>query len=169
MPADLILVPNDFLHSQQLFANEKQKLQKILADFNLEIIHFGSTSVPGTIGKGIIDIMIACNSMLDQQNIKELLIQHHYRQGELNKKPDGRLFFSNGQGQTQAGDIHLHVVLKNSVDWVNAVRLHDYLIHHPEEVIAYNQEKLRLAKITNNDRKEYVTLKGEFIQNLLHH
>lgn len=167
MPNDLILINNDYLCSSTLFKNEQQKLLDLLKNFDIIIEHFGSTAVPNTVGKGIIDVLIACNSNTDQELIKDILVTAGYRQGELNKQPDGRLFFCNTSGQTHAGDTHLHLVVKNTDNHLDVVKLRDYLLEHPEVVVTYNQEKLRLAQVTDNNRAKYVAQKGEFMKRLI--
>lgn len=167
MPQDLKLIPNDFSANKAIFTAHLEKLQNILKDFETSIEHVGSTSIPGTIGKGMIDIIIACEAELHQDQIKDLLIANGYRQGELNKERDGRLFFCSVEGRTQAGDVHLHLVIANSYNHLEVIQFRDYLLNNPEEVKRYNQEKLRLATQTNNDRSQYVRLKEPFIKEVL--
>ncbi len=166
MSNDLKLIANDFNHSQALFDAQKLVLQQLLQGFDVLIEHFGSTAIPGTIGKGIIDILVSVNEE-DQLKIKDLLISSGYRRGELNKKPDGRLFFCNVMGQSQAGDIHLHLVIKNSENRLQVIRFRDYLLSHPKEIELYNQEKRRLAKTTGYNRHEYTSQKAGFIRKLI--
>ncbi|MDH5533059.1 MAG: GrpB family protein [Candidatus Pacebacteria bacterium] len=167
MANDLNLIPNNYKESKKLFENEKERLQKILHNFEIIIEHIGSTSIKGSIGKGIIDIIVACDNKEDQEKIKYLLSKNGYRQGELNKKPDGRLFFCNVEGQTKAGDIHLHLVIKDSDNYHEVINFRNYLHNHPDEVEWYNDKKKHVANITNNSRKEYVVQKGEFVRELI--
>jgi len=87
--------------------------------------------------------------------------------GELNKKPDGRLFFSKSIGKTGAGDIHLHLVVKGDRNNLISLRLRDYLLKHPEDVRYYNKKKRELASLTNNDRGEYVVRKTDVMNTLM--
>jgi GrpB-like predicted nucleotidyltransferase (UPF0157 family) len=166
MSQDLKLIPNDLSASRNIFSKEKLKLEKLLQDFATTIEHIGSTAIPHTIGKGIIDILLICSTEKDQQKIRDILVTQGYTQGELNKKPDGRLFFFSPDRQTQAGDIHLHVVLQNSSN-LQSLALRDYLLAHPEEVKHYNQEKTRLSQNTDNTRHAYAVQKETFIKELL--
>jgi len=166
MSNDLKLIANDLKSSQSIFLQEKTRLENLLQNFAVQVEHIGSTSVPHTIGKGIIDILLLCANEKDQEQIRDVLAVSGYRQGELNKNPDGRLFFYNSDGQTQAGDIHLHLVLKDSSN-LQSISLRDYLLTHLDEVEHYNQEKIRLAQSTNNDRHEYVRQKETFIKYLM--
>lgn len=166
MSQDLKLVPNDLTTSQNVFLKEKNRLTGLLQDFSIKIEHIGSTAIPNTIGKGIIDILLICATDLDQENIRSILVTNGYTQGELNKIPDGRLYFYNTTGQTQAGNIHLHLVLKNSSN-LQSLALRDYLLMHPDEVERYNQEKARISKKTNNNRHDYSVVKANFMKELM--
>jgi GrpB-like predicted nucleotidyltransferase (UPF0157 family) len=167
MTNDLNLTSNNYEESKKLFEDEKEKLQQILNNYKVTVEHIGSTAIKDTIGKGIIDITIACNDNDEQEKIKDILSNSHYRQGELNKKPDGRLFFCNTKGQTHAGDIHIHLVIKDSDNYHEVINFRDYLHNHPEEVKWYNDKKQHVANITSNSRKEYVIEKGKFVRELL--
>ncbi len=98
MAKDLHLVPNNYQSNKDIFEKEKIRLLKPLQGTNSQIEHIGSTAIPGTIGKGIIDILVICENEQDQIYIRNKLITLGYIQGELNKIPDGRLFFSNARG-----------------------------------------------------------------------
>lgn len=162
MPNDLKLIPNNFEENKKIFEREKDKLITLLSDFNIKVEHIGSTAIPNTIGKGIIDIIVICESESDQEKIKNVLIEGQYRQGELNKIPDGRLFFCNTNVQTQAGDIHLHLVIQNSNN-LQSIYFRDFLLNNPDKVNEYNDEKIKVAKQANNDRHQYTLKKSGFI------
>lgn len=167
MTGDLVLIPNDFAANTSIFLRHELKLREALQEFEVTIEHVGSTSIPGTIGKGMIDIIITCLDEIAQIEIKNRLVVSGYRQGELNKKPDGRLFFCSVEGPTKAGDIHVHLVLKDSYNYREVIQFRDYFLTNPDKVELYNQEKLRLAKLTDNDRSQYVVLKENFIHEVL--
>lgn len=160
--SDLKLIQNNFQRSESLFKAERKRLERVLQIFSVRIEHIGSTAIPKTIGKGIIDILLVCQNEDDQIETRDSLIGNGYIQGELNKKPDGRLFFTNSGGQTQAGDIHLHVVIENSTNLVS-LQFRDYMLRHPGEVERYNEEKRLIAVKTHNDRHQYATQKERFI------
>jgi GrpB-like predicted nucleotidyltransferase (UPF0157 family) len=166
MSHDLKLIANNFPENKKLFLKEKQKLEELLSDFDIQVEHIGSTSIPGTIGKGILDILLICSSPTDQEMIKDVLNQSGYTQGELNKIPDGRFFFCNTMGKTEAGDLHLHLVIKDSNN-LESIAFRDHLLKNPEEVENYNQEKQRLAQATNNDRHDYAVNKESFIKKIM--
>lgn len=167
MSGDLKLIPNDFEKNKQVFLNAKSHLAKVLSDYAVQVEHIGSTAIPDTLGKGIIDILIIADSENDQTIIRDILTNNGYRQGELHKVPDGRLFFCNTPAQTQAGDIHLHVVVREDDHNLNSLLFRNYLLSHPETVEHYNAEKVRLAHITKNTRHEYTAEKGNFIEKIM--
>jgi GrpB-like predicted nucleotidyltransferase (UPF0157 family) len=167
MSGDLHLVLNNYSESKKIFENEKLRLLKSLVGFGVQIEHIGSTAIPATIGKGIIDILVICNNEKDQLAIRFKLINIGYIQGELNKVPDGRLFFCNSKKQTQLGDIHLHLVIKNNINNQVSLKFRDYMLKHPKEVKAYNNEKKRIAEENGNSRHEYAVHKGDFIKKIM--
>lgn len=164
--SDLKLAPNDFQKSVAIFKTEQQRLEKVLKNFLIRVEHIGSTAIPKTIGKGIIDILLICQTEAEQLEIRDALVGHGYIQGELNKEPDGRFFFTNLSGQTQAGDVHLHLVTKNPTNLVS-LQFRDYMLHNPDVVKSYNDEKKRLSVLTNNNRHEYAVQKERFILNIM--
>lgn len=163
----LILQPNDFGKNKQIFYSHREKIEQILQDFGITVEHVGSTAIPGTIGKGIIDIIVTCKDKPEQFAITQILSSKGYRQGELQKPYDGRLFFCSVEGKSQAGDAHIHLVILNSYNHLEVIQFRDYLVSNPAEVENYNQEKRRLAELTSNDRSQYVLLKGPFVKEIL--
>lgn len=166
MTGDLKLIPNNLAISTTLFLSEKEKLEKVLSNFTIQVEHVGSTALPGTIGKGILDVLLICESVDEQGHIKDVLVANGYIQGELNKVPDGRLFFVNHPGKTEAGDLHLHLVVKGSNN-LQSLIFRDYLLDHPDELKKYNQEKQKLAQLTHNSRYDYAVNKATFIEDLM--
>ncbi len=166
MTSDLKLIPNDFEASKELFLIEKEKLENTLCDFVIQVEHIGSTALPGSLGKGIIDVLLICTSPEEQLPIRDTLVANGYIQGELNKVPDGRLFFVSIPDKTEAGDLHLHVVVKDSKN-LESLLFRNYLLTHPEEIDKYNEEKQRLAHLTHRDRYEYAVKKAMYIEAMM--
>ena len=121
--------------------------------------------MPELDGKGVIDIMIAFKDT-DEQEIAALLLENYYHRsdgGNIN-----RIFMtSSGEKESQPGDIHLHLVLKNSKDFDNAILFRDYLIHNPETKQAYSDLKYKIYQKVGDDRAEYTRLKSDFINDII--
>lgn len=150
-----------------VFKTEKKKLKTLLNGLVFEIEHFGSTAIPGTFGKGMIDIMFIFPSERVQLQALEKLKQAGYRQGELNKKRDGRFFLTNNQNQSQAGDVHLHLVIKDTDQHKGPLFFKKHLLENHKDVEEYNKLKKKLASKFNFDRKSYALGKRDFIEKIV--
>ncbi len=166
-PKPVKLILNNYSQSEQKFNKAKIELSGLSKKYDYKIEHFGSTAIPGTIGKGMIDIMVAFDNEEDQLDALKILQKAGYRRGELNKKPDGRFFLCSNQEQSEAGDVHLHLVIKESENFLKPVIFKDYLIKHPDLVIEYNKIKEEIVKATNSNRKEYAQNKRDFIDSIV--
>lgn len=162
-PKKLRIVSYNYQQYKRKFKQEKQKLLRLLDRLDCEIEHFGSTAVKGTIGKGIIDILIALPNKKSQDKALQILQKEGYRQGELSKKPDGRIFLCSNQEQSEPGDIHIHLVLKNSKNHLNPLIFRNFLIKHKSFVKKYNVLKKQLAEKMSFNRKQYTKSKKDFI------
>lgn len=150
----------------ELFQNERNKLSDVLNNTCL-IEHIGSTAIPEVDGKGVIDIMLVFNYETDVMPAIKLLENAGYSSSADNIKRNGRIFMSSsGQRESSEGDIHLHLLLKDNIDYPQAIMFRNYLIENREARLAYNSLKYGLLKNVNN-RQEYTKLKDSFIKNII--
>lgn len=130
--------------------------------------HIGSTAIPGVDGKGVIDIMLAFNDMDDVKSAIKLLENANYFLSTDDIKRNSRIFMSStGETESGEGDIHLHILTKDNVDYSRAIMFRDYLIKHQEARQSYNALKYELSKQVNGDRIKYTMLKDKFIKNTI--
>jgi GrpB-like predicted nucleotidyltransferase (UPF0157 family) len=151
----------------KLFINTKKELENILGD-DCIIEHVGSTAIPGVDGKGIIDVLIGFDN--EEQIIKaaDKLLRHGYFSAR--KKLEGRkdrVFMSSSNDDTTIGDVHLHMVLKNSADFIDFIKVRDFLRQNPDEAEKYSELKYKIAKDAGFDREEYKKQKSKFIEEIL--
>lgn len=150
-----------------LFEKEKKKIEKILGKFCI-IEHIGSTAIEGVDGKGIIDIMLAFENQNDIEPAIKLLQKNGYFLAENNADRNGRIFMASVKiGESDFGDIHLHLNTQNNDDFLNVILFRDYLRSHPKEKQEYIDLKYQLFKIVNGDRKKYTQSKSDFIQKIV--
>ncbi|MBI3109464.1 GrpB family protein [Candidatus Daviesbacteria bacterium] len=148
------------------FKKEKVRLEMILGD-GVRIEHFGSTAIPGVLGKGVVDIIIGFDSWVDVQKAIPLLQINGYILSYDNQRKD-RIFLSTaGKKESSFLDIHLHLTNKNSSVFKDALLFRDYLKKNRELKKQYNQLKEQIVKIVKNDRKLYTKLKSNFIKKIL--
>jgi GrpB-like predicted nucleotidyltransferase (UPF0157 family) len=146
-----------------LFIQEKNNIEKVLGDeFTIE--HIGSTAVPNIHAKPIIGILVGCEKEIDQKNIIKKLARIGYKihKKEAEAEPT---FFIKALGENSF--FHLHLTVKNSLQWSQALGFRDCLIKNPDLAKEYEILKIELAKKYPNDRKSYKEGKQNFITNIL--
>lgn len=151
----------------KLFQIESIRLNKILNNTCL-VEHIGSTAIPGVDGKGVIDIMLVFDNEIDIKYATKLLENDGYFSSSDNIKRSGRVFMSSaGTKDSNEGDIHLHLLTRNNIDYINAIMFRNYLINHQDTKRLYIELKYELFNKVNGNRKEYTKLKDVFIKNII--
>lgn len=134
-----------------------------LADFEAEVEHVGSTSVPGLAAKPVIDIDVVVRSPEDvPRAIERLRTLGYVYQG--NKGIAGREAFLWPPGATRH---YLYVVMAGSQPYADHVDFRDYLRHQPEIAAQYAALKKRLAEEYGYDQQGYTNAKSEFVARVL--
>lgn len=148
------------------FQEEKAKLTKLLPRGKIE--HFGSTAIPGVYGKEIIDIMVVFSTKQEIDDAIKILTKNGYFLSEDNQKERGdRIFLStSGKRESRKGDIHLHLVLKDSQDFKDPLLFRDYLIKYPQWSKEYSNLKFKLQKQAES-REQYTRMKKGFIDKII--
>jgi GrpB-like predicted nucleotidyltransferase (UPF0157 family) len=151
-----------------LFEEEAARLRAVLdRDLILGLEHFGSTAIPGTAAKPIIDILIAVRSVVEARDrFVEPLRALDYVFWAENPKTD-RLFFVKGMppyGPRRTH--HVHVCEKEGEQW-QRLPFRDYLRTHPDEAARYTHLKRELAVRHRTDREAYTAAKSAFVEEIL--
>ena len=126
------------------------------------IEHFGSTAVPGLLGKPIIDILVEVSTFEEtKEQIVPLLQSYGY---DYFWRTDAKVPYPwfikrNPEGKRTH---HIHMVEADSM-WWDRLYFRDYLRAFGEEARRYEELKLTLAEKYPNDRKAYTDGKSEFI------
>jgi GrpB-like predicted nucleotidyltransferase (UPF0157 family)/RimJ/RimL family protein N-acetyltransferase len=134
----------------------------------IDIQHVGSTAIPGTSAKPIIDIQIAVNSI---QEMKMLIIPELQKLGYeywLENPDPKKMFFVKGMppfGEKRTH--HVHVFEHDSDHWRNKIIFRNYLLSHPEVVEEYVTLKNNLAREYFHDREKYTDKKLGFVNKVL--
>lgn len=159
----------------QLYEHEKEweieaqntivRLKEILGDVIRDIQHVGSTSILTIKAKPIIDIAIAVDKFDDilvyEKELKDA--GFYYRPNAQASLPD-QLLFACGNFYEGTGDLQthfIHVVLWESMDWINYINFRDYLNKTPSAVKEYEELKVSLARQAPIDRGREKYLKGK--------
>ena len=143
------------------------KLKKLLTELlggDISISHVGSTAIPDMVGKNIIDILIGASNYENFEQYSLILKNNGYFEG--NNTTQIYKFFASTENETKSGDVHIHLVMKDTERYDEFLILKNYLLNNKQERDNYsNFKKEILAKTT--DRKEYRQIKSEYVSNLL--
>ncbi|MGB6553702.1 MAG: GrpB family protein [Candidatus Binataceae bacterium] len=140
-------------------------IQSMLRDAlgEVDILHVGSTSVPGLAAKAIVDIDV----VIDSEDALPLTIQRlatiDYRfEGDLGVS--GRYAFAPPRGLPRH---HPYVCVRDCLELQRHIAFRDFLREHPEETKDYADLKYDLARRFGGDQDGYSVAKTAFVENAL--
>jgi GrpB-like predicted nucleotidyltransferase (UPF0157 family) len=139
-------------------------LAEALDGLAVEIVHVGSTSVPGLAAKPVIDLNIVLRSEGDLPTVVERLARLGYaHEGDLGIV--GREAFATPPGYS--AHHHLYVCAPDWGGHGDQIAFRDYLRAHPSAARAYARLKRSLAARHRNNRGAYVNAKAGFVAAVL--
>ncbi len=146
------------------FEFEKNYLLTHLSQDKIEMIeHVGSTAIPTIYAKNIIDILIVVKNEYDMHDIAEYLSTIGYI---IMSRKTNRV--SLNKGYTRHGfakDVfHLHLRYPGDQD---ELLFRDYLIHHADAALDYENLKLRLSIQYKHNRDAYTEAKTAFVKDII--
>ncbi|MFI5325812.1 MAG: GrpB family protein [Candidatus Rokuibacteriota bacterium] len=136
----------------------------LTGDADFELVHFGSTAIPGLAAKPIIDIMLISADQSGWPALIEPIEGLGYVFWAENPRRD-RLFFVKGMPPFGTQRTH-HVHVRTPEDARVALVFRDYLRHHPEEAARYAELKRELAARYPIDRDAYTEGKARYVDNI---
>jgi len=150
-----------------MFEEEKKHLFACLPHKIIKRIeHFGSTAIPRLSAKPIIDILVEVTSL---EETKKVIVPILTTQGyDYFWRPtlgdDGLPFYAWFIKRDAYGKRthHIHMVESEFEHW-DRLSFRDYLIQYPNLANEYQQLKLHLVEIYQNDRAAYTIAKTKFI------
>lgn len=146
------------------FEKEKRILSEILKDFNVEIEHVGSTSIPGLSAKPIIDIAIGVKDEETLFKIEPVMADAGY--DILNDyETKGEILARKGPPECRTHYIHMQLI--GSEYWDEFMYFKRYLLEHPKEIKKYESLKKKLSQKYAEERKKYTEGKNEYISSIL--
>jgi GrpB-like predicted nucleotidyltransferase (UPF0157 family) len=145
--------------------HECQVVTRLLGETARDVVHVGSTSVPGIEAKPILDIAVAVDDDAATHDLVARLCAGGEYSYEGDKREDGGLLFVRGHGTFRT--VHVHVVSAGSEAWPSYLRFHRLLRDDPAARDRYQSEKRRLARQYPNDRASYTQAKSPVIEELL--
>jgi GrpB-like predicted nucleotidyltransferase (UPF0157 family) len=148
-------------------------LRARLKDFEIDIQHVGSTSVPGLHAKPILDIDIIIDDKRALDLISEILASMGYI-GRGDQGVSGRFAFRQLSPRTplEAGvkkwqEHHLYVCFSDSLALKNHIKFRDSLLKNVDLVKQYSELKTDLVNQKGMTREQYTFQKTAFILSVL--
>jgi len=144
---------------QEEFEKIKGMLYLELWGFITDIVHIGSTSVPGLSAKPIIDLIVIIDSYSDLPDLCERLKELGYEHGSGGTVGGWETFESGENGGLMTHCVY--ICPKNSEDLLRQTAFWDYLRAHPDKARCYGILKSYLALKFPYDADSYVAGKRE--------
>lgn len=168
MPRQIKVVPYD-PHWPKQYEAEAKELRKVFGSALISIHHIGSTSIPGTKAKPIIDTLIVVKDIKRVHEFDAGMIALGYRpRGECLDAfgTPGRFYYSKDTGGKRTHQAH--VMEEGHFDIEQKLSFRDYLQTHPEDAKVYSDLKERLASENTKGIAEYIEGKDEFVKDIIH-
>lgn len=151
----------------EAFEKEAEKLKPVFGESLVAIEHIGSTSIPGLVGKPIVDIGVLIKSYEEADNFVEPLATLGYKfDREMHEKTEfpERHFFRKGE-PTQ---FHLSIAYSDKAKfWPRQILFRNYLRTHAEDRDRYGELKKKLLEADPTGVGSYISGKTEFVQEIL--
>lgn len=144
------------------FNKEARKLRGILYSEIVEILHIGSTSVPGLAAKPIIDILVIVKEIWRIDDYNAAMMNLGYQPKGENGIKDRRYFNKGGTNRTH----HVHIYEAGNEEIIRHLAFRDYLRTHHDQALQYGKLKERLAKQFPYDIGSYIKGKEEHVQRI---
>lgn len=162
IPSDEVwLVPYD-PDWPRLFELEASRIQAACGSLVREIVHVGSTAVPGLAAKPIIDLMVGVEDFADAGAVVAVLERLGYRDLGAYGVP-GRIFLRYQEPCTH----HVQLTEVDSPFWHDELLFRDVLREDADTAARYEILKSRLATEHHHDRPGYTAAKTDFITEAL--
>ena len=147
----------------RLFEQISSQVWQAVRHVAVDIVHVGSTSVPGLCAKPVIDACVVVQSSREVQACIDCLASIGYvHRGNLGV-PERDAF----RQPDQLPRHHLYLSPRESLSLKNQLGFRDYLRSHPEAAAEYGKLKTSLARRYPDDMDRYVAGKTDFVLRIL--
>ena len=143
------------------FARIRDFLWPHVSELALDIVHVGSTSVPGLAAKPIIDLVIVMESYAVFPALKTRLEALGYRHNGDQGIPTREVFKGGPAGFM---NYHLYVSPRDGPEHLRGLLFRDWLRTHDDDRDAYAALKRKLKEKFEHDRDGYTDAKSGFIK-----
>jgi GrpB-like predicted nucleotidyltransferase (UPF0157 family) len=152
----IVLMPYDPGWAQA-FEQARTAIIRACGEHVLEVLHIGSTAIPGIAAKPVIDMMPLLRRHEDGfACVRAMAALGFEFRGDAGL--GGRHYFIKGQPRTH----HVHMYQSDHPEVGRHIRFRDYLRQHPDQAFAYEALKRELAARFGSDTRAYSAAKSEF-------
>jgi GrpB-like predicted nucleotidyltransferase (UPF0157 family) len=162
--SEVLLAPHDPCWAE-LGRHECATVRELLGDRAVDVMHVGSTAVPGIEAKPILDIVATVADSVQIDDVVGRLCATGAYGYEGDQGDDGGLLLVRGTGELRT--VHVHVVGTGSQAWVDYRRFHALLVRDVDARRRYESVKRELAQRYPHDRRAYTRAKSTVIRELL--
>jgi GrpB-like predicted nucleotidyltransferase (UPF0157 family) len=148
-----------------LGARECATVRVLLGDLAIDVMHVGSTAVPGIAAKPILDIVATTGDSVTIDEVVGRLCATGTYSYEGDQGDDGGLLLVRGSGELRT--VHVHVVGAGSQARAEYRRFLDILLNDWVARERYESVKRQLAQRYPHDRRAYTRAKSAVIRELL--
>ncbi|MBK3496417.1 GrpB family protein [Viridibacillus sp. YIM B01967] len=152
----------------QSFVCEKDILQNILGEWVVDILHIGSTAIPGLKAKPLVDILVGVRKLEDFQkfDFQKLKGQGYYHLAKV--KIEGKEVIAKFASLEPLIKTHVvHIVEFEEEWWQKHLLFRDRLIAQPELAKEYEDLKVNLSKEFPENETAYANAKLGFVKRVL--
>lgn len=165
----IVIVPFDPTWTER-FLRIREKLERVLPqDLILRIEHIGSTAIPGSWAKPVVDVQVEVTS-LDRVRkdvvpiMRDLGYEYIWRPTMGEQAPFYAWFILRDQQGRRVEHVHMVEPDEASRD---RVLFRDFLCAHPDHVRRYQELKEALLRDHADDRVAYTQGKTDFVREVL--
>jgi GrpB-like predicted nucleotidyltransferase (UPF0157 family) len=127
-----------------------------------DVLHIGSTAVPGLAAKPVIDVALLVDDSADESSYLDALGAHGYRL--VVREPE---WFEHRMFQTEEPAVNLHVFSTGCEEVDRVVRFRDWLRDHDDDRDLYAAAKQSLAEQTWRCVQDYADAKSPVVAAIL--
>ena len=148
------------------YRREASLIRKTLGRQFIDLEHIGSTAVPGTVTKPIIDILGMVKNLKGMARHRRKIESIGYTwKGAAGLR--GRRYFTRNSEDDRVCFFHLHCYQADDIEIERYLLFRDYLRKHPKAVEEYNRVKRQLKRKFKHDRLSYTEGKTKFITGIV--
>jgi len=145
-----------------VFSLVKSIIQKEIP--GIEVEHIGSSAIPGTGGKNMIDLVIPSEEV-DQTKIRGKLHDLGFQESpypQFGPVLNGSIVYQKNEYM-----LNLYVMSSISDSYQKWISFRDYMLKHPEDAKAYDQLKQKIVVGKRIGYREYQQVKTTFLNSIM--